>query len=99
MKSDPPKSLSVSIGVKTALDDELLTHEELAGRFKVKEREIHRRRTAGDIPFVLLGPKIIRYRWISVLEALENFERRGPLKPSPNPRARSKAPEVAKSDG
>ena len=63
MKSDPPKSLSVSIRVKTALDDELLTHEELAGRFKVKEREIHRRRTAGDIPFVLLGPKIIRYRW------------------------------------
>ncbi len=76
----------------------LLTHSELAAKLKIDVPEVHRRRRLGIFPYLLLGPKVVRYYWPSVLAALQQRETTGPLKPSPNPRAR-KAPEVAKSDG
>lgn len=78
--------------------DHLLTHRELADLLRVSVEEVHVRRRRGDFPYLLLGAKSIRYEWSAVNEALHRFERSGPSKASPNPKAR-KAPEVAKSDG
>jgi hypothetical protein len=68
-----------------------LTHEELAARLKMEVLEVHRRRRNGEIPYLLLGQKVIRYQWANVLAAFQKLERTGPVKASPNPKARKEA--------
>jgi hypothetical protein len=72
------------------VNSSLLTHQELAAKLKIDVAEVHRRRRLGIFPYLLLGPKVVRYYWPSVLAALQQRETTGPLKASPNPKARRK---------
>jgi hypothetical protein len=85
-----PVSIDVIDKQSTDPNTGLITHRELAGLLRISVQEVHRRRCDGQIPFVDLGRKTIRYSWPRILEVLKNLERTGPTQVSINPKARKR---------
>ena len=48
--------------------DALMTATELAGRLGVSARTVGRWGREEKIPRIVLSPKVIRYRWVAVLD-------------------------------
>lgn len=54
--------------------DDLLTADELAERLRVRPSTVRRWYRDGRIPAVRLTPKVIRFDYVSVVEALQGEE-------------------------
>ena len=53
----------------------LLTQDDVAKIWKVCPKTVYRRRLAGDIPYVQISPRSIRYRIEDVLRYIEEHQR------------------------
>ena len=60
----------------TANSDEILEKRELAGRLKISTRTLDQWMRDGLVPFLKIGRKTVRFRWVDVLAHLEGASRR-----------------------
>jgi excisionase family DNA binding protein len=51
-------------------EPELLTADQLADRLRIRPRTVQKWARRGRIPTVRLSPKVVRFRWSTVLAAL-----------------------------
>lgn len=54
-------------------DEQLLTYQELAARWRVHESTCRRRVKEAKIPKIVLGHQIVRFHWPTVLEHLKKI--------------------------